>query len=100
MDLFENAQKFYQENPLSPEKDPNYLALAQELYFIVETASFLSAGEKKRLKDLIGIMSVPMLERLKAELVSEGVTYHQNYHDPKTLRWLKLIVSRHKAIKK
>lgn len=99
-DLLENAEKFYQENPLPPEKDPNYLTLTKELSFIIETASFLSEGEKRRLKGLLGIMSVKMLESLRLELLQEGLSYHDRYpQDKKMTRWLKLMTARPKMVK-
>jgi hypothetical protein len=102
-DLFEQAEQFYQNNPPPQEKDPNYLSLARELNSIIESSPFLSESEKRRLRGMIGLMSVKMLEHLRVELLREGLTYHQNNpQDKKISRWLKLMMVplQPKAVKK
>ena len=100
-DLFSTAEEFYKTNPPPVEIEPGQATMARNLSFIIESSPFLSIGEKERLKRMLGFMSIKMMESLKAELVSEGLTYHQNNKsDNRIARWLKLVAPRPKTVKK
>lgn len=91
--IFEEASKFYTENPIQREIEPNYRTTYQEVLFMIDSAPFLSLNEKDRLKKLLPFLNLAMLESFKLNLLREGLAYHKTFPaQKKVLRWLKLII--------
>lgn len=75
MNILETANEFYKDTPLLQVQDKRRKMHIKELLFVIETAPFLSPGEKEQLSMLIPLYPTRVIRQVRRRLIEQGIVF-------------------------
>lgn len=97
MNILETANEFYKDTPLLQVQDKRRKMHIKELLFVIETAPFLSPGEKEQLSLLIPLYTTRVIRQVRRGLIEQGIIFlklNPNFQDSMKT-WLDRVNEQH-----
>ncbi len=90
MNILETAEEYYAKSPLPQIQDKRRKLHTKELLLIIETAPFLSAGEKNQMSRLISLYPTNVIKNIKRSLIQQGLIFLRSnpYQQENIQDWL------------
>jgi hypothetical protein len=97
MNILETANEFYKDRPQLQVQDKRRKMYTKELLFVIETAPFLSPGEKEQLSLLIPLYTTRVIRQVRRGLIEQGIIFlklNPNFQDSMKT-WLDRVNEQH-----